>query len=284
MDEIKKESANGPEFTVLGGLFETFKLKEWELEFARDFIANPFTCNVIGNIKRYCSNILDDWIYYNKHHLDWINHLDTFLFWWSYTKSTDFKTFVCAVNFEQYDIADKCCNRPSKNFIWPRSKLSEIKDVDKYMSYINFDWIESDKDIDMLIQFPVNVTIVLLNQANRDVREGLKKYVRLEHLLDNNIAELIPHIIETPALVGFKKKYLQYADILIKNNIKFNYNVIEFKKLTDSEIETFLLVNKNLKISNIDIIYRVETIRRKMIQETKLEVEPYISCDSDSDE
>lgn len=274
LHDEKVESVNGPEFDVLGGIFKTFKLKEWELEFARQFLADPFNCDVIGNIKRYGSNILDDWVNKDDRNLDWINHLETFLFWWSYTQSTDFKTFVCAVNFEQYHIADKCDRfLDPACFTWPRTKLKEISNIPKYLSYIDSDWLNLERSYGSLTQFPMDVTLVIISRHYTDTYfKFWGMQFDVEEFLTRKIMPLIPVLKIKDQVVSYKKMLLQHIPVLIEYGIKIRYTLAQVRNLTDSELELILSTNHELPVKDVDIIYRLETIKRNMINENRITV------------
>lgn len=270
--EEKIESVNNPELDVLGGIFTKFKIEEWEIQMFRKFIKDPFKSTIVGVIERYMSDILDDWKYYDPDHLDWIHSPKTLQFWWSYTKDTSFETFVYAVNLEQYDIADKCKKDPiEKNFKWPKTKLTEIKDITKYLSYIDLKWYISTNKWECLTQFPLTVTIKIISDNSDPMGYNKIKYgYHVGDFLKAGLMDLLPvlHICNIKA--DWDKKLLQYRDILIQCKITIRYNFLEIKNLTNNEMEQLLSINSNIEVDNLAIIYRLETIRRKMIKEKKL--------------
>lgn len=267
MENKKDEPINGGKFDVLGGIFKTFELPKWELEMFSKFLDNPFDCNIIGNMKRYSSNILDDWVNYKPKQLDWITHVDTFKFWWSYTKDTSFETFVRAVNLEQYEIADLCIKIPSDGqFKWPRSELNEIKDSKKYLSYIDKYWIHSSFTVDYLEQFPLNAIKYLLQNSMENGRK-IRNIVTAQVLINKNLIDLLPFLEIRDTYINFNRDMLKKADILIKHGITMNYHSQNTISLSDSEIETLLSISPGIKYGDADAIYRIESIRRKMIAE-----------------
>lgn len=257
-----------PELAVLGGVFAVFDVKPLDVAFGREFLRNPFTCRFMGDINYYCSNILSDWINYTEENLKWITHVDTFLFWWKHTETKSIDTYILAVNFEQYAIADKCLDkkRKAENVEWYKTGSSEIKDVPKFIKYVK-KLVDIDKCSfgDLCKSFNKSAVIHIVTKKPELWKSiGFTKIV-----IKNDLCELFEITGRKSGMIVFDKFNKRMLENCKKHKIFVHYKLEDIKNLNDIELELLLSCNPNIPFDgDFSMWYKLETIRRKITGDT----------------